>query len=136
MRISDWSSDVCSSDLMNSHILRSRRPPFHAGRLDRKMCEFIYIAVDAAVSHLFLPGMEMHFKVALRMGATAAELMEVIQLAMLAAYSPHTAGLPILAEELERAGLQTAAARRALTPEQEAVKARLDRQRTRLNSSN
>src|SRR3546814_7160170 len=49
-------------------------PPFHAGRLDRKMCEFIYIAVDAAVSHLFLPGMEMHFKVALRMGATAAEI--------------------------------------------------------------
>lgn len=98
-------------------------PPFHAGHLDRKMCEFIYIAVDAAVSHLFVPGMEMHFEVALRMGATTAELMEVVQLTMLAAYSPHTAGLPILAEELARAGLQSEQAARPLTPEEEAAKA-------------
>ncbi len=98
-------------------------PPFHSGNLSRKMCEFVYIAVDAAVSHLFTPGMEMHFDVALRLGATPAELMEVVQLAMLAAYSPHTVGLPILADELQRAGLQPADAR-DLTATEEAAKAR------------
>ncbi|MFW2853483.1 carboxymuconolactone decarboxylase family protein [Sphingomonas sp. TX0543] len=97
-------------------------PPFHAGRLDRKMCEFIYIAVDAAVSHLFVPGMQMHFDVALRLGATVAELTEVVQLTMLAAYSPHTVGLPILAEELERLHPGTKSATRSLTTEEETEK--------------
>jgi alkylhydroperoxidase/carboxymuconolactone decarboxylase family protein YurZ len=113
-------------DLSPSYLaayLDFHEPPFHSGHLDKKMCEFIYIAVDAAVSHLFIPGMEMHFEVALRLGATTAELIEVIQLTMLAAYSPHTTGLPILSEELARAGLQTAGASRALTAEEEAVKA-------------
>lgn len=114
-------------DLSPSYLaayLDFHEPPFHAGHLDRKMCEFIYIAVDAAVSHLFIPGMEMHFEVALRLGATTAELMEVIQLTMLAAYSPHTVGLPILAEELVLAGRQNAIPTRELTPDEEAAKAR------------
>jgi alkylhydroperoxidase/carboxymuconolactone decarboxylase family protein YurZ len=80
-------------------------PPFTSGRLGDTLCEFIYIAVDAAVSHLFAPGVEMHIKKVLTLGASAEEIIEVIELAMMAAHSSHTAGMPILIEELERAGL-------------------------------
>jgi len=98
-------------------------PPFLAGHLDRKMCEFIYIAADAAVSHLFTPGVEMHIEAALRLGATALEIMEVIQLATLAAHSSHTVGMPILVEEMARAGVTSPAATRELTEEEHAAKA-------------
>src|SRR3546814_7501023 len=36
MRISDWSSDVCSSDLLG---LRWRRPPGRRGRLTRRLAD-------------------------------------------------------------------------------------------------
>jgi alkylhydroperoxidase/carboxymuconolactone decarboxylase family protein YurZ len=90
-------------------------PPFTSGRLGDKLCEFIYIAVDAAVSHLFAPGVEMHINKVMTQGATAEEIIEVIELAMMAAHSSHSAGLPILMEELERAGLRAAELRRPLT---------------------
>lgn len=91
-------------------------PPFTSGRLGEKLCEFIYIAVDAAVSHLFAPGAEMHIKKVLTLGASPEEVIEVIELAMMAAHSSHTAGLPILVEELERAGLCSEELQRPLTP--------------------
>lgn len=90
-------------------------PPFTSGRLGDKLCEFIYIAVDAAVSHLFVPGVEMHIKKVLGLGASGEEIIEVIELAMMAAHSSHTAGMPILIEELERAGLYTEELKRPLT---------------------
>jgi alkylhydroperoxidase/carboxymuconolactone decarboxylase family protein YurZ len=96
--------------------------PFLAGNLEPKTCEFIYIAADAAVSHLFVPGLEMHIKMALQKGATVREILEVIQLTMLAAHSSHAAGLPILAEELARAGHAPAYASRPLTPDEQAAK--------------
>lgn len=99
-------------------------PPFTAGRLGEKLCEFIYIAVDAAVSHLFTAGVEMHIKKVLSLGASPAEVMEVIQLAMMAAHSSHTAGLPILAEELERAGLFSNQRLRPLSASERQIKER------------
>jgi alkylhydroperoxidase/carboxymuconolactone decarboxylase family protein YurZ len=99
-------------------------PPFTANRLGEKLCEFIYIAVDAAVSHLFTAGVEMHIKKALGLGATAEEVMEVIQLAMLAAHSSHSVGMPILVEELDRAGLFKDEVSRPLTDSEQVEKAR------------
>jgi alkylhydroperoxidase/carboxymuconolactone decarboxylase family protein YurZ len=98
-------------------------PAFLSGNLDVKTCEYIYIAVDSAVSHLFVPGTEMHIKVALEKGGTPAEIMEVIQLAMLAAHSSHTVGIPILIDELARAGVWQDEASRPLTAAEEASKA-------------
>ena len=45
--------------------------PVETGPLDPKIKEFVYIAVDAAATHLYVPGIRQHIKQALGHGATA-----------------------------------------------------------------
>lgn len=78
--------------------------PARSGLLEPKVREFMYIAADGAVSHLYTTGLARHVEMALDAGATPAEIIEVIQLTMLTAQAPHDLGLPILAEELARRG--------------------------------
>jgi alkylhydroperoxidase/carboxymuconolactone decarboxylase family protein YurZ len=55
--------------------------PWTGGVLEPKVKEFIYIAFDAAATHLHRPGIEQHFRNALHHGATAQELLAVLQIA-------------------------------------------------------
>lgn len=54
--------------------------PWSAGVLEPKVKEFVYIAIDAATHHLFEPGLRIHIRNALRHGASAAEIMCLLQL--------------------------------------------------------
>lgn len=57
--------------------------PWRYGTLDPKSKEFIYCAFDAAATHLYVPGLKMHMKNAIGYGATAEELMEVLEIVSL-----------------------------------------------------
>ncbi|MHB2267136.1 carboxymuconolactone decarboxylase family protein [Aliihoeflea sp. PC F10.4] len=94
--------------------------PMRSQHLEPKVCEFIYIAVDAAVSHLYEKGTERHIAMALEKGATPEEILEVIQLTVLSSHSTLDAGMSILAEELGRAGRGHEL--RPLTPAEEEIK--------------
>jgi alkylhydroperoxidase/carboxymuconolactone decarboxylase family protein YurZ len=78
--------------------------PWKSGPLEPKIKEFIYIAVDAAATHLYVPGIRQHVKQALSYGATAAEIMEVLELTATLGIHACTIGVPILLEELEASG--------------------------------
>ena len=78
--------------------------PWRKGPLDPKIKEFIYIAVDAAATHLYEPGIRLHVKQALSYGATAQEIMEVLELTATLGIHACTIGVPILLEELEASG--------------------------------
>jgi alkylhydroperoxidase/carboxymuconolactone decarboxylase family protein YurZ len=78
--------------------------PWRNGPLDPKIKEFVYIAVDAAATHLYEPGIRQHIKLALGYGATAAEIMEVLELTATLGIHACNIGVPILVEELEAAG--------------------------------
>jgi alkylhydroperoxidase/carboxymuconolactone decarboxylase family protein YurZ len=84
--------------------LAFQNAPAESGNLEPKICEFIYIAVDGAVSHLYASGAARHIEMALEKGATAEEVLEVIQLATLSAHLTHEAGMPALMEELRAIG--------------------------------
>lgn len=107
-----------SPDYLRAY-LRYQHAPVSAGNLEPKVCEFIYIAVDGAVSHLYATGTRRHIEMALDKGASVQEVLEVIQLTMLAGHGTLETGVPILLEELARAGQ---AAPPALTGEQERIK--------------
>lgn len=92
--------------------------PARSGRLEPKVREFVYIAVDGAVSHLYTSGLKRHVEMALAKGATPAEVLEVIQLAMLSAHAPHELGLRILVEEMTAAGLQQETLARPLSDDE------------------
>lgn len=79
--------------------------PWLEGVLPPKMKEFIYIAIDASTTHLYLRGLRLHMATALQYGATGEELMGVLQIVSLLGYHTINVGVPILAEELQKAGV-------------------------------
>ncbi len=78
--------------------------PWQHGTLEPKFRELIYIAIDAATTHLYLPGLRTHVRNALGHGATVAEIMEVLQLTSTIGIHTVTEGVPILLEEARNAG--------------------------------
>jgi alkylhydroperoxidase/carboxymuconolactone decarboxylase family protein YurZ len=75
--------------------------PAREGHLEPKVREFIYIAIDGAVSHLYESGLRRHIGDALRAGATKEEVLQVIMLATAAqGQLPNAKGHAILLEEM------------------------------------
>lgn len=101
--------------------------PWRKNHLDDKVKEFIYIAIDANATHLYLPGVRQHIRAALRLGATPREIMEVLELAATLGIHAMNVGVPILVEVLTEKGLRNGPA--PLTEEQERIKAEFTRTR-------
>jgi alkylhydroperoxidase/carboxymuconolactone decarboxylase family protein YurZ len=96
--------------------------PAANGPLSPKMCELLYVALDASSTHLFESGLVLHMRYALKHGASPAQVMEVLAMATAQGLSGTQIGVEILAEELEAAGRTVPALRTALTAEQERLK--------------
>lgn len=54
--------------------------PWTNGALEPKVKEFVYIAIDATTNHLYEPGIRIHIRNALNHGATASEIVEVLEI--------------------------------------------------------
>jgi len=78
--------------------------PWKKGVLPPKIKELIYTAIDASTTHLYEPGLRQHISNALKYGATKEEIMEVLELTSVLGIHTCTMGVPILAEELKKAG--------------------------------
>jgi alkylhydroperoxidase/carboxymuconolactone decarboxylase family protein YurZ len=78
-------------------------PVYASGVLSPKDVELLSIAFDASYTHLYAPGTRRHIKGALAAGASVEEVMEVLKLCVVQGVQSCNLGLPILAEELERA---------------------------------
>jgi alkylhydroperoxidase/carboxymuconolactone decarboxylase family protein YurZ len=79
--------------------------PWKYGTLPPRVRELIYIAIDAATTHLYLPGLRTHIRNALGHGATVSEIMEVLQLTSSIGVHTVTEGVPLLLEEARNAGV-------------------------------
>jgi len=78
--------------------------PWRSGVLEPKVKEFVYIAFDASATHLYPPGLKLHMRNAVRLGASTAEIIEVLELASLVGMQAAAVGAPILAQELRATG--------------------------------
>ena len=81
--------------------------PWRKNHLEDKVKEFIYIAVDAAATHMYLPGLRQHIKAALKLGATPQEIMEVVELTCTLGIHAMNIGVPLLVQVLEEKGLRS-----------------------------
>ena len=77
--------------------------PWQTGTLEPKIRELVYVAVDAAATHLYEPGTRIHMENALKLGATPAEIMEVLALVSVLGVHTIAMGLPVLLDELKKA---------------------------------
>ncbi len=78
--------------------------PWRKGPLEPKFKELIYIAIDSSTTHLYAPGLRIHIQNALKYGATKEEIMEVFELTSVLGIHTCTEGVPVLLDELAKAG--------------------------------
>jgi len=84
-------------DLFEAYIEFSS-VPWKSGPLPPEVKELIYIAFDASATHLYVPGLKLHMQNAVRLGATAGEIMEVLAVVSVIGIHAATTAAPILAE--------------------------------------
>jgi alkylhydroperoxidase/carboxymuconolactone decarboxylase family protein YurZ len=100
--------------------------PWRQGRLEPKVKHFVLLAMDAAATHMYAPGVREHVRDALALGATAEELMEVLELTSTLGIHACNTGVPILMEELEAVGRRPS---RELSERQQRIKAEFEANR-------
>lgn len=88
-----------------SRQIAAARP---SGALSPKIREFIYVGVDALVTHLYPQGLAVHAESAIKLGATAEELIEVLQIAASVCVPRWGRAADAVHAELESAGLRPA----------------------------
>jgi alkylhydroperoxidase/carboxymuconolactone decarboxylase family protein YurZ len=76
--------------------------PWKTGTLEPKIRELVYVAVDAAATHMYEPGTRIHMENAIRLGATPEEIMEVLALVSVLGIHTIAMGLPVLLDELKK----------------------------------
>ena len=74
--------------------------PWEQGPLDDFMKELIYIAIDVATTHLFVPGIRTHVKKAIEYGANPDQIVDVMTLASNIGIHTTLAGASALEEEM------------------------------------
>lgn len=84
--------------------LAFRSVPHRKGPLEQKYKELIMIAINAATTHLYGPGVRRHIQNALKAGATGDEILETIQLTTVMGIHACNVAIPILDEELRTTG--------------------------------
>ena len=84
-------------------IIAVSLPIYASGVLSPKLAELLSIAVDASITHMYAPGTRRHIQTALKLGATIEEIMEVLKICVAQGMQASNLGIPILAEELQRA---------------------------------
>jgi alkylhydroperoxidase/carboxymuconolactone decarboxylase family protein YurZ len=75
-----------------------------SGALEPKVRVFVQLAIDAAATHLHVPGIRRRIAQAVELGATDAEIMEVLELTATLGIHAANAGVPILLEVLAETG--------------------------------
>ncbi|MFE1573966.1 carboxymuconolactone decarboxylase family protein [Comamonas odontotermitis] len=88
--------------------LTFRSVPQKNGPLPQKVKEMILVAINAATTHLYAPGVRRHIQNALKAGATQEELLEVIQLTTVMGIHSCNMAVPILLEEAAAASISNA----------------------------
>ncbi|HEU0256470.1 MAG TPA: carboxymuconolactone decarboxylase family protein [Microbacteriaceae bacterium] len=78
--------------------------PHKKSHLTPEFRELCYISINAAATHLYIPGILPHIKKALDLGASAEEIVEVLELAATLGIHTMNIGVPLLVEVLEERG--------------------------------
>ncbi|MEP9347470.1 carboxymuconolactone decarboxylase family protein [Xanthobacter sp. KR7-225] len=103
----DWNPVWSQFEALDPEFLEAylafRSVPHRNGPLPQKTKELIMIAINAATTHLYGPGVRRHIQNAIREGATREEILEAIQLTTVMGIHSCNLAVPILMEEFARA---------------------------------
>ncbi len=100
-----WASLLSLDPAFFSASLSLSAVPLRNSRLSRKDQSLVGLAVDAAATHLYAPGIRAHAAAALAEGATPLEILEVIELSSTLGIHACNIGVPLLVEVLREEGV-------------------------------
>jgi len=100
----DWEPFAKLDPAWTEKVIAVTIAPAVSGALDPKTIELIGIALDAACTSMYAPGVRRHIQRALKLGATKEEITAVLQLASQQGLRSMCLGAPILLEELDAQG--------------------------------
>ncbi|WP_255450189.1 carboxymuconolactone decarboxylase family protein [Skermania sp. ID1734] len=83
--------------------LTATMEPYESGVLSPEVVQLLCIAVDAACTHLYAPGLRRHIRAALALGISDREILEVLKLATTVGIHSLNIGIPLLLKETARA---------------------------------
>lgn len=116
-----WETILQTDPVYFAAYLKLRSVPMKKKTLPRKVQELILLAVDASCCTMYEPGIEAHTTAALAAGATAGDVMEVLQLTSVLGIHATSVGVPVLLEVLQEQGQDPTAVQ--LDEQQEKIKA-------------
>jgi alkylhydroperoxidase/carboxymuconolactone decarboxylase family protein YurZ len=99
---SAWDAFLEIAPAWTEAIIAASLPVYTSGVLSPKLAEFLSIAVDASINHMYAPGTRRHIQTALKLGATMEEIMEVLKICTAQGLQSCNLGVPILTEELAK----------------------------------
>ena len=99
-----WTPFYDLDPLWTEQFMAAGIPVYAGSVLSAKDAELLSIAFDASITHMYAPGTRRHIKAALAHGASVEEIMDVLKVCVAQGLQAANLALPILAEELERAG--------------------------------
>jgi len=100
----DWDTVLEVDPDFVAAYARMSRVPARGGHLSAKFRELVLLAVNAAATHLHLPAVDTHLRRALELGATAEEVVEVLELTATLGIHAMNIGVPLLVEVLQERG--------------------------------
>jgi alkylhydroperoxidase/carboxymuconolactone decarboxylase family protein YurZ len=100
----EWDDLLALDPKFLARLLDLSAHPWRHGVLEPKLKELVLLAADAAATHLYAPGVHAHVARALALGATPAEIVEVLELTSTLGIHACNVGVPILLEELRASG--------------------------------
>jgi alkylhydroperoxidase/carboxymuconolactone decarboxylase family protein YurZ len=124
-----WEDELGLDPAFSEAVARLSAVPMGSGALEPKVKELILLAVDVSTTHLFKPGVRIHMRRALEAGASRDEILEVLQLVSVLGLHSVTVGVPLLVRALDELDHDEALKERTLTPAQEELRARFERER-------
>lgn len=101
---SGWESLLSTDPAFFSASLSLASVPRRKSHLSPKNQALIGLAVDAAATHLYAPGIRAHITAAVKEGATVHEVLEVIELSSTLGIHACNIGVPLLVEVLKEEG--------------------------------
>lgn len=78
--------------------------PWTEGRLSAKEIQLIAVGLNASITNLNAAALRRHIRAALHVGATRAEILEVLKMAAILSLHSMSLGAPILLEEAQAVG--------------------------------
>lgn len=93
--LSDWDPE------WTEQFMTMNATPIRRGIFTPEFVELLSIAIDAAATHMYAPGVRRHIRAALDLGVSRDEILTVLQMVSVVGIHACNLGVPILEEELD-----------------------------------